>query len=89
MAKMANRSETPIKLDTADEVCRPFGFLHGERAINPKTNAEVIIKGVAPDPYDKNHKKVLWYEIIHPKTTGVVCCYEGATNLREAGFIAA
>jgi hypothetical protein len=83
MAKIADRSETPIKLNITEKACRPFGFLHGEKAIGPTSGAEVIMQGVAKN---KEGIDVLWYEIIHPRMTGLVCYYEGAINLEEAGF---
>ena len=76
-------SSNSILLDTTNEACSPFGFLHGEIAMHPDGETKVIIQGVYPG-HDGVNK--LWYEIDRPKTKGRVCYWGGAENLLEAGF---
>jgi len=80
--KTTKRFPDEIFVNISKEVCLPFGFIHKEIAIRPD-GLEAIIMGVAPGNDGVN---VMWYEIIHPKTKGKACYYEGAQNLLKAGF---
>jgi hypothetical protein len=72
-----------VTVDISDEACKPFGFVHGEIAIDPNNN-EVKIIGVG---LGNNGKEVLWYTIIHPSIKNDEACYWGGEkNLLEAGF---
>lgn len=71
-----------IFVDTSDEICLKYGFLHGDTVIHPN-GFEVKIAGVSPG---NDGQDALWYEIHHTKTKGLVCYYGKEKNLIEAGF---
>jgi len=55
------RSGYAIVVDTSDEVCRNFGFKHGDRILNNSLDEKGTIMGVATCAYSGN--KVLWYAL--------------------------
>jgi len=44
---METTSNKSIFLDTSNEACLQFGFLHGEMALHPDGETKVTIQGVA------------------------------------------
>lgn len=81
--KTTKRNPNHVVVDISDEACLPFGFKHGEIAVNPHAGHEVLIVGVGPG---NDGTDVLWYIIQHPRIDGEACYYGGAKNLIEAGF---
>lgn len=71
-----------IIVDTAEEVCLPFGFRHNDLVLSPKKDL-VLIAGVAPG---NDGVDVLWYVLQHPTIKNEVCYWVGERNLLVAGF---
>ncbi len=71
-----------LRVNKSNEVCAPFGFLHGDKVITP-FGQKATIMGVAPAPQGSRFagQNVLWYQ----KEDGFTY-YFGAGNLKELGF---
>lgn len=72
-----------IELNISDEICMEYGgLIRDDIVLSP--HGEVLIKGVG---LNKRGENVLFYEILHKKTKGKVCCFEKTGKLLELGFI--
>lgn len=68
-------------VETDDEICKRFGFKHGDAVIT-SFEQEAIIEGVAPARQGSPvvGQDVMWY------TIDGITYYHGPGNLRDRGF---